>query len=153
VNAYTEAPRRDLNVETLARVPIQHGGRIKPLDTFAREVAQTVTGRSAFQGISAVEMIFSWMFLPEQWSDVAFIEIQSLELKKKFNLSLHQKHYSAIEILKRENINQEFQNVYAKSLRDEKLSPYDEAVQRLSAQLLLVESVSSGGADHNHSAS
>src|SRR3989338_10478887 len=97
--AFGEAsPINSLTFESLKSLPIQHGGRIKPLDTFSREVSQTVTGRTSFQGISSIDLLFSWLFFPEKWINTPFIRLDSIELKEKLGLSLTQKHFSPIEI-------------------------------------------------------
>jgi cytochrome c-type biogenesis protein CcsB len=49
-------------VETLRRLPVQHDGRVMPLDTVAREVVRQVTGRSRWAGEDPVATALGWTF-------------------------------------------------------------------------------------------
>ena len=53
--------RAGFDFDGLSRLAIQDRGRIKPLDTFALEAVQTVTGKSSWKGMSPIEVIFSWL--------------------------------------------------------------------------------------------
>src|SRR5438309_875052 len=49
--------------KTLHAWPVQEDGRVKPLDTFAREAVRTVTGRERFEGNDPVAVVVSWLLL------------------------------------------------------------------------------------------
>ena len=125
-------------------VPIQHGGRIKPLDTFSREVVQTVTGKTTFMELSSIDIIFSWMILPKMWAERDFIEISSPALKEYLKLKKDKKYFSPIEILRLQNLIILLDQVHQKKNHDEKLSVLDSAAERLEMQLTVMEKVSSG---------
>ena len=63
----------EMDFTILKKIPTQHGGRLKPLDTFAREALQTVTGKTKFHNMEAIEVIFSWMFYPTTWNETSAI--------------------------------------------------------------------------------
>jgi hypothetical protein len=46
-----------VTVETLRRLPVQHDGRVMPLDTLAREAVKNITGSSSLHGEDQVETI------------------------------------------------------------------------------------------------
>jgi hypothetical protein len=49
----------------LRRLPVQHDGRVMPLDTLAREAVWHVTGdRASWRGIDAVSLVLGWTFDP-----------------------------------------------------------------------------------------
>ena len=51
------------DVEALRRLPVQHDGRVMPLDTLAREAVWNVTGRRSVWGVDPVAMALGWAFL------------------------------------------------------------------------------------------
>ena len=72
--------------EVLRRLPVQHDGRVMPLDTVAREAVFKITGRSALNGADPVDTLLWWMFDPESASNAAVIDVGSSELAAKVNL-------------------------------------------------------------------
>lgn len=130
--------------EVLKTLPIQHGGRIEPLDTFSKDVVRLITGKSSFQGIEAIEVIISWLADSSQWVNKPIIEVSLGELKQKLNLPKTQKHFSYQELIQLSSLQQYGEEVFQKNQREEKLSPCEQAMDRLSIQLLLFEKVSQG---------
>jgi cytochrome c-type biogenesis protein CcsB len=65
----------------LATLPVQHDGRVMPLDTLAREAVWKVTGsEGGFWGADAVALVLAWTFHPEQWAGVPVVRLGSEEL-------------------------------------------------------------------------
>lgn len=56
------------SVERLRRLPVQHDGRVMPLDTVAREGAWQITGRSRWQGVDPAALALGWIVDPHGWS-------------------------------------------------------------------------------------
>ncbi len=54
---------------TLRRLPVQHDGRVMPLDTVAREAVWKVTGRAGVEGLDPVDLVLGWTFDPRAWID------------------------------------------------------------------------------------
>ncbi|HKY31100.1 MAG TPA: cytochrome c biogenesis protein CcsA [Candidatus Polarisedimenticolia bacterium] len=54
-------------VERLRRLPVQHDGRVMPLDTMARDVVWKVTGVRERDGARATAMVAGWTLDPERW--------------------------------------------------------------------------------------
>jgi cytochrome c-type biogenesis protein CcsB len=61
------APGADATAPSLRRLPVQHDGRVMPLDTLAREAAWKVTGLDRFEGIEPVDLVLGWTFDPRAW--------------------------------------------------------------------------------------
>jgi cytochrome c-type biogenesis protein CcsB len=55
------------DVEALRRIPVQHDGRVMPLDTLAREAVWNVTGKGSVWGVDPVAMVLGWTFDPGAW--------------------------------------------------------------------------------------
>ncbi len=134
----------NVDFSILKRIPVQQGGRLKPLDTFAREALQTVTGKTKFHNMEAIEVVFSWMFFPTTWEGSPLIEVTGEPVKNKLGLNLKQKYFSLSEIQSHSELQQLFQEVHAKQEREEKLSKFEEDIGRLSTQIAVLERVSSG---------
>ncbi|MFO0953989.1 MAG: ABC transporter permease, partial [Isosphaeraceae bacterium] len=83
--------------ETLAKLPVLHEGRIKPLDTLAREEVRQIYGRETVKVIdpadakepnrvvetwTPVSALFDWSVRPEFWDDQAIILVEYMPLKR-----------------------------------------------------------------------
>jgi cytochrome c-type biogenesis protein CcsB len=66
-------PKPDL--ERLRRLPVQHDGRVMPLDTQARDAVRTVTGSRVWKGQDPVALVVSWTTEPQNWLDAPIIRI------------------------------------------------------------------------------
>ena len=123
---------------------IQHEGRIKPLDTFARESLRTTHGKEKFKDRSATDVILSWLLIPEFWEKEDFILIESAQVKKSLQLNLKQKRFSPQTL----RINKDFasQIVELQSLRQRKepLGSYFKKLEKLETKLLTYEAIKSG---------
>ena len=77
---------------TLASLPVLHQGRIKPLDTVAREEIKQVFGRETIKLLNeknevhetwgAVAALFDWSVRPEFWDDQPILLVEYLPLKR-----------------------------------------------------------------------
>ena len=56
--------RRD--VEALKRLPVQHDGRVMPLDTLARETVWNVTGSHSWNGEDPAATFVGWLLDPKR---------------------------------------------------------------------------------------
>jgi len=80
--------------ETLGRLAMLHEGRIKPLDTLAREEVKQIFGRETIKLLSASEgnrvvetwapvaALFDWSVRPEFWDDQPFLLVEYVPLKR-----------------------------------------------------------------------
>src|SRR4051812_21668283 len=93
-------PRPGWNLKDLGLVPVQSGGRIKPLDSYAREVSLLVTGSRKFQGWDPVELVLSWTANPESWENTPLILVSREDVRKQINLDEKRTRFSAAELLK-----------------------------------------------------
>ncbi|PZQ48277.1 MAG: hypothetical protein DI551_01960 [Micavibrio aeruginosavorus] len=55
-----------LDYDYFAQIPIQHEGRIKPLDTFARQTLRTISGHERLDGMDASSWLAETIFDPAQ---------------------------------------------------------------------------------------
>ena len=64
-------------IEALRRLPVQHDGRVMPLDTVAREAVWQVTDRQTWEGRDPVELVLAWTFEPEFWEQQPIVKIDA----------------------------------------------------------------------------
>lgn len=98
-------------LDQLRAIPVMHEGRIKPLDTVARQVVRQVTGKSTFgvavleggevrvvHRLDPVEMLISLMSDPTYWSEQPVIQVELLELRAFLGLPATQTHIAAHQL-------------------------------------------------------
>jgi cytochrome c-type biogenesis protein CcsB len=64
----------------LLRLPVQHDGRVMPLETLAREAVWNVTGRRASSGTDAVATVLGWTADPPAAANAPIVKLGSPEL-------------------------------------------------------------------------
>lgn len=57
---------QDVKYDSFARLPVQHQGRVKPLDSFARQHLSTFAGRDSLPGMGADAWLAETLFDPAQ---------------------------------------------------------------------------------------
>ncbi|QGJ71521.1 putative cytochrome C-type biogenesis protein [Planctomycetales bacterium 10988] len=73
------------------QMPLLHDGRLKPMDTFARQAVQIISHRESpklvvdgeIQKWEADKMVLSWLLLPQKWEDVEFLYAKLPELREE----------------------------------------------------------------------
>ncbi len=74
-------------VEVLRRLPVQHDGRVMPLDTLAREAVFKVTGRRSVWGLDPVATVLGWAFEPQQWVIQPIVPLKDARLVEAIGLA------------------------------------------------------------------
>lgn len=98
--------------QELRTIPVQEGGRVKPFDTYARELLRKLSGKETWEGHDATSIAFSMMADGEAWKQKPILRIEHLELKKKFDLGAQRKMFSFDELLSKRDF-----LAYAENLR------------------------------------
>ena len=88
----TQAQKKTLPVlkrmqaDSLAREQIIYHDRVVPFNTLAREFIQKLTGKSSYKGLTAEQIIGSWLLYPEVWRNEPMIYIKNTELQHLLSL-------------------------------------------------------------------
>jgi ABC-type transport system involved in cytochrome c biogenesis permease subunit len=61
--------------DALRRLPVQHDGRVMPLDTLAREAVWQVTSRAGVPGVDPMDVVMGWTFDPRSWIDRPIVAV------------------------------------------------------------------------------
>ncbi len=130
--------------ETLRALPIQADGRIKPFDTFSREMLEIVYGKGSFEGRKAHEIILTWMLSPTAWENKELFEVRNHEVLKALGLDSNRKRFKGSEVFGNEKFTLLRQELREKRESKEKLTPYFQALQRLENQYFVFTEMATG---------
>lgn len=130
----------------LAALPLQAGGRVKPLETFARESVRAITGRESFQGRPALALLFDWIAKPDDWGSKDILLVGDLELRSKLGLPAGQERVSPDLLLKDEGFLTFAKAAYAKQGEKAALDPAEKESLALFQRLRRFEDIESGDA-------
>jgi cytochrome c-type biogenesis protein CcsB len=102
-NSSSAVPQASFPLETVRYWAVQQGGRVKPMDTVARETVRSITGKEKFEKIDPVSTIFYWWAhgmagATPSTEEMKVIEIRNLELKKKLSLADDGRWFSVKEL-------------------------------------------------------
>lgn len=92
-------PHKTWDFSELGLTPIQNGGRVKPLEGFAREIVLYQTGSRKFQKWDALDLVISWMSDPHAWENQAFIRVGREDVKRQLGLDEKRTLFSPSELL------------------------------------------------------
>ncbi len=81
------------------KIPVQVGGRVKPLDSFAREIVLFETGSRKFEGWDPVDMLFSQLATPDAWNGYRFIQITREDVRRQLGLDEKRTYYTPQELM------------------------------------------------------
>ncbi len=83
---------REAHVRAFAALPVLDAdGRVKPMDTFAREIVQKVSGQSRLERLEPAEALLDMMTHPERWQRVPMILVEDHQIRAVLGLSERQK--------------------------------------------------------------
>jgi ABC-type transport system involved in cytochrome c biogenesis permease subunit len=140
-------------LEPLRQIAIQDGGRVKPLDTYAREMSRRLTGARAFgaesvKGLDPVEWLVAMMAAPDTWRAEPFIRVTHSGLRDTAGLPKDKDHYSFDELTNHKGFLAAADKVHEKLQKDReaKLDPIEREVSTLYDSLAQLAGVFSGEA-------
>ena len=125
-------------------LPIQHQGRVKPFDTFSREVLRKVYGKESYKKRSAVEVILSWLIIPDFWDQTELIFIEDKHLQKRLDLPIKQKRFHPLDLQQNKKLAVQLVELKSLKQRKEPLDSYFQNLEKLETKLLLYGLVQTG---------
>lgn len=135
--------------EAIRFLPVQDAGRVKPYDTFAREVLEIIYGKSTYKTESgesapAYLIVMTWMLSPESWLKRPLFEVNHLDVKEKLGLASDKKYFTSEELFKSDKFQNLMQELTDKRQSREKMTPYFQALQRLQNQMIYFRELTAG---------
>ena len=89
----------ELNMRHFSTIPIQHDGRIKPLESFARHVAYRLNNQKTIDDGPAINFLAKALFNPAETTTIPLFKITNLNVKRMLGLPLEKKAFSLAEIV------------------------------------------------------
>ncbi len=129
--------------KTVGDMPVQHGGRIKPFQSFAREAALNITGSLNYDQKAAEELVWSWLAKPEEWNTRPMIQVPHL-LRKDFGLIMVKNRVSPEIILNHKPFVEKVQEASARQRQKEHLSALEKKYIELYDRALLFQDIATG---------
>lgn len=125
-------------------MPVQSGGRMKPLDTLARESVRLITGKAEFEKQDAVTTVLNWWARPEETKKAAVIEFRDLEAKKELGLDPDRRWYSLEELQPNKKLSEFAESIHQRLKAEEELQGTEEKVQDLLVKMRVLENILDG---------
>ena len=142
----------DTDLAPLRSIAVQDGGRLKPLDTFARESARRITGAKPFtggetvKGLDAVEWLLAMLSDPVRWQSEPIVRVAHADLRAAVGLPAERDRFSYSQLVAHEGLTNEIASVRDKLSRDEALTPVESEVVALYETLVLMRGLLDGSA-------
>lgn len=138
-------PKLLWGASALSYLPIQDGGRIKPLDSFARETMQLLYGKKSFRGKDATEFLIACLAAPDTCRKEKLFQIRNFEVKKSLQINENENYFSSEELLGNPHLGTLFSELRTKrESSSSKLEPFFESIHQLENQLSLYHGVITG---------
>ena len=149
-------PRAGWDFREMASLPVQAGGRLKPFDSYARDLVLQITGRRTFEGWDPVELVLSWLADPKGWEGKSFISLTRRDVKRQLGLDEERARFSPKDLFV-----DSFMAEYARSMgqsrpgmttqstpiaRTSKPDPRDEELRRLFERVSIHRAIIDGEA-------
>jgi ABC-type transport system involved in cytochrome c biogenesis permease subunit len=140
-------------LQPLREIAIQDGGRIKPLDSFARELAKRVQGARAFgfetiAGLEPTEWLLATLAAPERWKAEPIVKVTHAGLRQAAGLPADKDRYSFQELADHKGLQDALARVREKLDRNEDPDPVEREVLDLYDTLITYQGVMSGESLH-----
>ena len=135
---------QEIDFKTLSLIPLQEGGRVKPLDTFARESLRIITGHEKFEGRSSIDVLMDWLAHPDSWDAKEFILIENLDLKSLLSVPSDKKRIAPQFLLKNDGFIAYAKTSYAKQQKKIALNPMEKEALAVFGRLQRFEDIESG---------
>lgn len=83
-SAQTTIPQETAN--KFGNLLINYNNRICPVETFALDFTQKIYGSRSYKGLNANQVLMSWIFFPQEWSNEPFIKVKNSGMREKLGL-------------------------------------------------------------------
>ncbi|MFN7966611.1 MAG: cytochrome c biogenesis protein CcsA [Acidobacteriota bacterium] len=125
--------------DTLRRLPVQHDGRVMPLDTLARETVLNISGQRAWQGMDPVDLVLKATADPQAWADLPLVKLGSGDLARAAGWPGQTTHASFHQLVSNQPVLQLMQEARQHSNEDKPLHGVLKDAQKLDGRLSLLQ--------------
>lgn len=72
--------------DSLASKQVMYNGRVMTFNSLARDFTKKITGSSSYRGLSAEQVMVSWLLYPEQWQGERAILVKEESLRRRLGV-------------------------------------------------------------------
>ena len=131
-------------IAALEEIPVQEGGRVKPMLSFANEVTLFITGKSQFQGKPPMVTILEWLAKPEISAQLPIIPVAYLELQAELGDSIVDGRIAPDWVLRDGTFSKKVEAAAAKKRRRETLTTAEEKLLEVHERAMAFAAVAQG---------
>lgn len=91
-------PHTGWSFKEAGMIPVQSGGRLKPLDSLAREMVLFETGSRKFDNWDPVDLLMSWLSDPASWENETFVQVTRQDVKRQLGMEEARMRFSPREL-------------------------------------------------------
>jgi cytochrome c-type biogenesis protein CcsB len=130
-----------LDFKDASRIVIQSSGRKKPLDTFASEALQSISGRRTYtdrvtgQKYSSTDLLFTIWFGEGNWKERPLILVSNAALRDRLGLGSRERLYSFDTLLSNAALTEIYHTIQTKRARKEELSPIEKEAETVISRI------------------
>lgn len=132
-----------LETVELRTLPTHDSGRLKPLDTLARETLLFITGSRKPFGTDALSFFVGLMTEPEA-GRLEIVEVRNVELRKKLNFDSSRRHFSTDELQQSALVGDAGPLIEKQQKNSKSLNEEENSVLEVYQQLMMAQAVVSG---------
>ena len=126
-------------------IPIQHNGRIKPLDSFSRQAVELITGKETFERKPAIKWMLESLIHPESIASRQWVRIDYIELVKTLGLEANKRYFSYEEIRPSfDKIKALVQSAKEKRNADIRPTKLEQKAEQLFTKIITVDELTNG---------
>lgn len=133
-------------VRSLRYLPVQHDGRIMPLDTLAREATWRVTGERRWRDADPVALVLGWTLSPAGWSTEPLVQLDGPALAAAIGLPAGPRHVAVADLASNPRLLALIQEARGRAQLDQRLTPLQQAARTMEDRLLWLQRFLSGRA-------
>lgn len=138
--AHAAAPVSPDTIAELRRLPVQHDGRVMPLDTLARESVWRVTGAWRWDGADPVDTVTGWTLDPTRWADEPIVDLGGSSFADAIGLPASTRHDSFNALVRNRRFLDLLDRAREARERDQDPGPAGRDALEIEERLLLLQS-------------
>ncbi len=127
------------DVEALRSLPVQHDGRVMPLDTLAREAVWNVTGQRRVWGVDPAAMALAWATDPRAWVIQPIVAVKDDRLAAAIGLPAGARWSSFEALAGNAKLMELMSAAQAAEQQERPLAPLEKAAQKVEGRLLWMQ--------------
>ena len=125
-------------------LPVQHNGRVMPLDSLARQVVREVTGQGSYGKCNPTALLLAWTWLWPHWADEPMILVGNAELQEHIGLAVDRKRFAYSQLANNDVLMQLAAEAQRPPLAHQPVSPLQRAAADVRGRLSMLDAIRKG---------